>query len=93
MPTFQEVVRELVAKKGQGTVADKIGMDPTRFCRALSGQAGFKEKEVDALLTQAEYELAPAGYKKYHLHLMFAMLEFVIQLKGILKEHGIEIGG
>ena len=87
-PTFEETVRELVAQKGQGTVADLVGMDPTKFSRAMSGQCGFVIKEIKALMELGEYELAPKGYETYYMHLMWALIEFINFLKKRLDTGG-----
>ena len=90
-PTFEEIVRELIAIKGQGTVADQIGKDPTQFCRAVSGQGGgFKIEEIDGLLTLAEHEIAPKGYRLYYMRLMWAFIEYISHFKEIIGEERLE---
>jgi len=51
--TLRELAHELNGKYGQGTVADKIGVDPAAYSRFLSGENGLKLDKVQALLDLA----------------------------------------
>ena len=50
MKSFEIFLGELIDKIGQGTLADKIGVDPATLSRFRSGQGTISIKDLEKLL-------------------------------------------
>lgn len=54
-----DLVAEMVSKKGQGTLADEIGMDPAAFSRFRSGEGNISMKHLESLLSTSDAVILP----------------------------------
>jgi hypothetical protein len=75
---FRDMFNDLCVLKGQGTIADEIGMDPGAFSRFKSGDGGISMKQLEALLAQADVVITPTKEIKM---LMMSVFTFVDMLK------------
>jgi len=57
MKNLSDLLSALVNSIGQGTLADKIGIDPSALCRFRSGQGTLSLKVIENILDAGEIVL------------------------------------